>query len=339
MATVSTVSHPTGAVTGDTRNRTSFSVVIPVFMSEASIPALVDALSGISSRLPSPVEAVFVVDGSPDRSFEVLRTLLSKAPFSSKVVVLSRNFGAFAAIRAGLAEASGDYLAVMAADLQEPPELLIEFLHRLQTGDCDVVIGVRQGRSDPRMQRLTSALFWWAYRRLVMPEMPRGGVDVFACTSAARDQLLALQESRSSLIAQIFWLGLRRGEVKYHRGSRHSGKSAWTLKKRVAYLRDSIFAFTDLPIRALSTLGFLGLVGSLIFGAVVVVGRTLGWVVVPGYTATVALILTFGSLNLLGLGVVGSYAWRAFENTKARPSHVVLLRETFGGSDDSRGER
>lgn len=303
-----------------------YSVVIPVYKNEASIPRLIYALTAINKSLENEMEAVFVVDGSPDKSFEFLKNALGQINFSAQLLTHSRNFGSFAAIRTGLIAARGEYFGVMAADLQEPPELLVTFFKSLSTDECDVAVGTRQGRHDPFLSRLTSAIFWGIYRRLIVPEMPSGGVDVFGCNRQFRDQLVQLEESRSSLIALIFWLGFRRKLVSYERQVRQEGKSAWTLKKKIDYMMDSIFAFTDYPIRLLIKIGTIGSILAITMGILVLIAKLVGAIAVPGYAATVLAVLIFGALNSLGLGLVGTYAWRAYENSKQRPLGVVALK-------------
>jgi len=309
---------------------TRYSLVIPVYRNEETLPDLLAALVTIDGALGGSLEVVFVVDGSPDRSLALLVEALPRTGLASRVLEMSRNFGAFAAIRAGLIEAAGPYFAVMAADLQEPPELAVEFFHRLEQDSCDVVCGVRTARDDPLRSRLASALFWAAYRRLVQPEMPRGGVDVFGCNAQARDALVALTETHSSLVGQLVWIGMRRVEVPYHRRARRHGRSGWTLRKKLAYMLDSSLAFSDLPIRLLFGVGMLALAVAVVYGAIVLAARLTGLIVEPGYAPTVLLIAGFGALNALGLSVVGAYAWRAFENTKGRPLAIVQRRFTFG---------
>ena len=312
---------------------TRYSLVIPVYRNEETIPDLLDALGDMHRELHGALEVVFVVDGSPDRSLAALIEALPHTGLNAKLLEMSRNFGAFAAIRAGLQEAAGPYFAVMAADLQEPPELAVEFFRRLERDACDVVCGVRAGRDDPWSTRLASTLFWAAYRRLVQPEMPRGGVDVFGCNRAARDALVGLTESHSSLIGQLVWIGMRRDEVPYHRRARKAGKSGWTLRKKLAYMLDSSLAFSDLPIRVLFGVGLLALAVAIVYGTIVLVARLTGLIAEPGYAPTVLLISGFGALNALGLSVVGAYAWRAFENTKARPLAIVRRRFEFAAHD------
>lgn len=303
-----------------------FSVVLPVYMNEMSIPRLLGTLSAMNSELNGQMEAVFVVDGSPDRSFALLRAALDGLDFDAQLLAHSRNFGSFQAIRTGLAAARGEYFGVMAADLQEPPELLIAFFKALAADECNIAIGTRTDRNDPLMARMTSTLFWRLYRRLVVPDMPEGGVDVFGCNRVFRDHLLQLEESRSSLIALIFWLGFRRKLVSYKRLERIEGGSSWTLRKKMDYMKDSIFSFTDYPISLLIRIGMVGCAFSIVLGALVFAGHLSGSITVPGYAATMIVVLFFGTLNLLGLGLVGSYAWRGYENSKQRPFAVVATR-------------
>lgn len=313
-----------------------FSAVIPVYRNEPSLPQLVAELGEVAAELrqrtAEPLEVVFVVDGSPDRSYQVLAELLPSAPFRSQLLLHSRNFGSFAAIRSGLAAASGSAFGVIAADLQEPTELLIEFSTALQGDACDVVVGCREKREDPLATRLASAVFWRLYKRLVIAEIPKGGVDVFGCNERFRDELLRLEESNSSLVGLIFWLGFRRAEISYSRRERRHGKSAWSFGRKLNYLFDSVFSFTDLPIRLLLFFGLGGLVISLVLGLVVIGAKAVGEIPVPGYAATALTVLFFGGLNALGLGIVGTYAWRGFENTKGRPLAVVRLQRSFSGA-------
>ena len=303
-----------------------YSVIVPVYKNEGSIPRLLQALTAMNLDLDQKMEAVFVIDGSPDQSYTLLRDALDKVDFPAQLLAHSRNFGSFPAIRTGLMAARGEYFGVMAADLQEPSELLVTFFTSLAADECDVAIGTRNGRHDPLMSRVASGVFWGLYRRLVVHDMPEGGVDVFGCNRTFRDQLLKLEESRSSLIALIFWLGFRRKLVGYERQVRQEGKSAWTLSKKVDYMMDSIFAFTDYPIRLLIRIGTIGSILSIALGIMVAAGRLSGAIAVPGYAATMLVVLVLGALNLLGIGLVGTYAWRGYENSKQRPLAIVSIK-------------
>ena len=307
------------------------SLVIPVYKNAENIPSLIAALKELDREIAS-LEVVFVVDGSPDSSAILLSQLLPASGITAQLLLLSRNFGSFAAIRAGLQAARGERFAVMAADLQEPPELVTTFFKVLETEPVDIVIGTRESRADPVLSRLPSIIFWKIYKKFVVPEIPEGGVDVFACNVGFRNHLLLLDESHSSLVALLFWMGFRRKVVSYTRQAREHGKSAWTFKKKYVYFKDSIFSFTDVPIRLLTWVGTMGILFSVMMAAIVLLGRLTGWIIVPGYSATVLTIIFFGALNLLGLGIVGTYAWRTYENTKRRPSVLVMKQIDFAST-------
>lgn len=308
------------------------SLVIPVYRNEGNISSLLDRLAVLNSRIPGGLYVVLVADGNPDASYSKLKAALGSQVFSSKLLLLSRNFGSFAAIRAGLAEVDTPHMAVMSADLQEPAELFETFFSRLRTGEVDILLASRAGRADPWLDRITSSIFWTAYRRFIQSDLPAGGVDVFACSAAYRDHLLKFSESNSSLIGQLLWLGFRREDISYKRQTREIGRSAWTFRRKLRYLSDSVFSFTDLPIRMFLILGSFGLAICTLLVVVIAVAKLSGLINVPGYTATVLTVLFFAALNLFGLGIIGSYVWRAFENTKQRPLAVVMRRRTYSSN-------
>lgn len=306
-----------------------YSLVIPVYRNAESIDALLAAVRHLQEQLDHSLETLFVVDGSPDDCHWQLQTKLPASGLRAKLILLSRNFGAFSAIREGLLHARGSYAAVMAADLQEPPELILEFFRRLDQGEGDIAFGVREARHDPWLSRLMAGAFWRIYRRFVQRDVPVGGVDVFAVNRQFLDHVAAFSEANGSLLGLLFWMGGRRVFVPYTRRERAHGKSAWTFRKKLNYLLDSVFAFTDAPIRLLLACGIAGISLSVILGMAVLVGRLLGLVLVPGYAGTMLAVLFFGGLNALGLGLVGNYAWRAYENTKHRPLSIPMLIEEF----------
>lgn len=310
------------------------SLVIPVYGNRETIAPLVEAVEGIRDRIDGDLEVIFVVDGSPDDSQARLVEALAGRDLRARVVEHSRNFGSFAAIRTGMSLAHGEHIAVMAADLQEPPDLVIEFLTRLQAGDVDVVAGVRASRDD--RGDAFSKLYWLLYRRFVMSEIPAAGADVFACTAAVRDVVCSLEHVHTSLIAQLFWVGFRRQLVPYDRRA-SSGESGWTMRRKLRYLSDSVFAFTDLPVRMLWLVGLLGLAVGVVLAALVVVARAVGAVSVPGYTATILVIVFFGSFNMIGLGIIGSYVWRAYDTVKGRPGAIVRDVLEFPAGEEADG--
>lgn len=306
------------------------SLVIPVYGNSETIGPLVEAVQGIRDSTEGGFEVVFVVDGSPDDSRTRLVAALEGAELEAQVVDHSRNFGSFAAIRTGMSLARGELIAVMAADLQEPPELAVEFLERLRTEDVDVVVGERAVRED--RGDAFSKLYWLLYRKFVLSEIPSGGADVFACRASVRDVICSLESVHTSLIGQLFWVGFRRRLVPYER-RKSTGKSGWTLGRKLRYLSDSVFAFTDLPVRLLWLVGLIGLFLGSLLALLVVIAKAAGAVSVPGYTATILVIVLFGSFNMIGLGIIGSYVYRAYETSKGRPGAIVREVLEFRAAD------
>lgn len=306
-----------------------YSLIVPVYKNSESIDALLKVAGDLNEQLGKKLELVFVVDGSPDDSWAQLNSKLPHCTFRSKLVLHSRNFGAFQAIRTGLIHASASYFSVLSADLQEPPELIIDFFRDLEMQTCDVALGYRKSREDPAVKRFFSSIFWLLYRKFVIKEIPPGGVDIFGCNLLVRKQILRLKEANSSLIAQLFWLGFVRKTYPYDRKKRFSGKSAWSFRKRINYLLDSVFSFTDIPIKAFLLVGTAGLAVSIIVAIAALIGKLSGSIQVSGYTALVITISFFGASTILGLGIVGAYAHRTYENSKQRPLSIVMNEVAF----------
>lgn len=309
-----------------------FSLIVPVYKNESQLERLLEEVVRLNQQLEGRLEVVFVVDGSPDRSHAVLAQRLPRLAVKSQLLLLSRNFGAFQAVTAGLAAAKGEFLAVMAADLQEPPELMIRFYQLLERDEADVVFGTRESRADPLLSRLMAEAFWHVYRRFVLRDMPHGGLDVFGCNRRVRDELLRFRESNTNLIALLFWVGFRRAFIPYQRATRTDGKSGWTFSKKFRYLLDSVFNFTDLPIRMLLLAGAVGLTWAVVWALIVFVSKIVGNIPVPGYTALVLAVLFFGALTTFGLGVVGQYLWLTLQNSRGRPNYIVSRSETNEGT-------
>ncbi len=297
------------------------SLVIPVYNNEANLPRLFEAIRALAGDV-GVFEVVFVVDGATDRSAAVIAAEVAGWSQPVQVLQLSRNFGSFAAIAAGLHHARGSHMAVMAADLQEPPSLVLEFHRRLASGTVDIVMGQRVQRADG-LSGMVSRVFWALYRRYVIPGLPPGGVDIFGCTAAVRDQLVALPEHTTNLVALLFWVGYRREFVPYERQARQEGRSGWTLGRKLRYALDSVFNFTDLPVRALFWLGLLGTTLAVVAAVTVVVGYLLGRIPVLGYTPLMLVVTFFGGLTALGLGIVGQYLWLTLQNARRRPNYLV----------------
>jgi glycosyltransferase involved in cell wall biosynthesis len=299
-----------------------FSLVIPVYETDDSLAHLLEEIDKLAPRIPDALELVFVVDGRRNNT-EFLHGRLPEKSYRWQLITLSRNFGAWPATYAGLHRARGDYLAVISADLQETPGLIVQFAELLKSGATDIVLARRDARADPPLAILQSKLFYAIYRRFVVKEMPQGGVDVFAFTRAVRDVLLNFKEADTNFVSLLLWIGFRREIVSYTRAPRLHGRSSWSFAKKLRQAFNSIFNFTDLPLQILLFAGGIGFAASVVIGALVLYGRIVSGTHVPGYAAIILALLFFGGLISMGLGILGQYVWLILQNVRNRPSYLI----------------
>jgi len=295
------------------------SVVVPVFHNEESLPDLTAALERAA---PGPeFEYVFVDDGSEDGSWRVLEEYAAREP-RARLVKLSRNFGSFTACVAGLAHARGRAAVLISADLQDPPELIPAMVALWRAGH-EVVLAVRAERAEGFVQRLVASLYYRAMRRWALPDMPVGGFDFVLIDRKVVDTVVAVKEKNTTLMGLILWTGFRRATIPYARRAREKGRSMWTLRKRLKYFIDSFVSFSYFPIRLVQLLGVLFAVAGFTHAVVVTVLRLTNNIPIQGWTALMVVILVMGGVQLVTLGVLGEYLWRALDETKRRPLFIV----------------
>ncbi|MCU0512809.1 MAG: glycosyltransferase family 2 protein [Anaerolineae bacterium] len=300
------------------------SIVVPVYHNAASLPDLLQQFQALAARNPADhFEFVCVDDGSQDNSLAVL-TALARAEPRLRVVKLSRNFGSNPAILAGLSQAQGAAIAVIAADLQDPPELIHEMLALWRQGH-KVILAARQERDDPGLTALMADAFYALFRRFAIKTMPRRGFDFFVIDRQVCDLVNNIQENNAYLMGLILWLGFDPQVLYYHRRQREQryGASMWTLAKKLKYFVDSFVAFSYFPVRAASILGItLSLVG-LLYALVVVAIRILYGVEVEGWTSMMVVLLVVSGAQMLIMGILGEYLWRNLDETRRRPRYII----------------
>jgi dolichol-phosphate mannosyltransferase len=280
-----------------------------------------DLLDRVVRKLSDEVEMVFVDDGSGDDSWAVLQSLAAKDE-RVKIIHLSRNFGAHAAILCGLTHSSGDCAAVKAADMQEPASIILDMYKSWKRGN-HVVLALREARDDGAINDALANLNYWIVRRVAIPNLPKGGFDVYLLDRKVIHVLTDMNETNSVLGGQILWTGFRTGTVSYVRQQRRHGKSRFTFKKKWKLAMDSIFSFTMFPIRVVTGIGAISFVGSLVFAIVVLIKWSLGRIGVPGWTTLSIISLFSFSIIMLTLGLLGGYLWRAFESGRNRPLYII----------------
>jgi len=307
----------------------TISLIIPAYNEEASLPLLRKAIEAFLETREDSYEIVVVDDHSSDRTPELVRQWARDDP-RVHLVRLSRNCGSHAALHAGLAYGRGQAAVFLAADLQDPPQVIADLVARWREGS-DVVWAVRTAREGEKMSvKLFSRLYYSLLRRLALSEMPPQGADFFLLDRKVIDPYLQIPEKNTSVIAMLLWMGFRQSFVPYVKQARAAGTSKWTLSKKLKLFVDSIVSFSFAPIRAMSIAGALFALGGFGFAAAVVLGRILGYVVAgTGYAAIMTVLLIGLGLIMLMLGVMGEYLWRAYDEARGRPRY--LIEEQYPG--------
>jgi polyisoprenyl-phosphate glycosyltransferase len=305
------------------------SVITPAFNEAASLPALHERLIAVLGREGIDWEWIIVDDHSSDSTPDVVQALTAR---DSRVrgVRFARNHGSHAAIAYGLQDALGDAAVMVVADLQDPPETIADMLRRWMAG-AQVVWAVRRVRIEERVRTLSfGRLYYFIMRHVVgLQGMPSTGADFFLADRAVIDAINAHPERHVSLFALLSWIGFRQESLEYDKQPRVAGRSGWSLSKKLNLVSDSITAFSDLPLRAGGVVGAgTGLVG-VVLAVMALAGRSFGPLSV-GSSLILAGILVVGGLNLLMLGIVGEYLWRALDESRRRPRFVIERR--FDGS-------
>lgn len=296
------------------------SIVSPAFNEAGNLDEAYVRLSSAMTSLGVDWEWVIVDDHSRDATFEVTRALAAR-DVRVRGLRLARNSGSHTAITCGLHHATGDATVVLAADLQDPPETLAALLDQWRAG-AQVVWAVRRQRDGVKAHSLGFARIYYFIMRSVvgMKEMPASGADFFLADRVVVDAFRRFSERHVSVLALITWMGFRQAYIEYDKQRRHSGQSGWTLAKKVKLVVDSVTGFSDAPIRACSYAGVLGMA----MGVLVAIG---GLLRLPrpgaGLLLVLAAVIGLAGVQLLALGMLGEYMWRALDEARRRPPYLV----------------
>jgi dolichol-phosphate mannosyltransferase len=303
--------------------RPLIAIVVPVFNEQGNLRNFYDAVTDVMRSLGDyDWEFVFVDDGSRDGSFAELAALRAR---DERVHALRfpRNFGSHVAIAAGIDYCRGDAAVVMAADLQDPPALIRDFVDRWRSG-YDIVWGSRTGRDDGALRASAMTLFYRLVRRFAIPTYPSGGTGSFCLISHPVIEAFRQCNERNRLtFGLIAWSGFRETDVPYHRPRRLIGSSSWTTRKMLKAALDTFVSFSSLPIRAISFLGVLVSALSFVFGVYVFINQIFFGTRVQGWTSVMLAVLVLGGVQLLMIGVLGEYLQRVLEEARARPLYIV----------------
>ncbi len=308
----------------------SIALVIPIYNEEPVLPQLLERLQAVFDRHPDFAWSVrFVNDGSRDRSVDLLFAQAKRDP-RFKVVDLSRNFGHQAALTAGLAHAGdADAVVTMDADLQDPPELIPDLVRAWKEG-ADVVLAVRRSREEKGLRRLGFDFFHRVFQKLTDFPIEANTGTYGLLSRQAVAAFNDLPEKHRFFPGLRAWVGFKQAEVIYDRKDRAAGQPGQTFRRLVRYALDGIFSFSRLPLRMLTLAGMgIAFVGFAL-GTFFVVRRLFGFEIAEtGFTTLVTLVLFLGGIQLIGIGVLGEYLGRVYDEVKRRPNYIVKRKAGF----------
>jgi len=309
-----------------------YSLVIPIYNEEDTIPELVRRIGLLLERLDGPAEVILVDDGSSDGSYERMSAARADDP-RFKLLRLSRNFGHQIAVTAGLDVAAGNAVIVMDADLQDPPEVALDLAARWRDG-YDVVYAVREERhGETQFKRGTAKLFYRLFRRMSDIDMPLDVGDFRLVDRRALDAFRSMRESNRYVRGMFSWIGYRQVGVPFRREERFAGETKYPLRKMLKFATDGIVSFSAYPLRLALKVGFFVSGLSFLLGLVFLISKIAGLYTIPGLASIAVFVAFLGGIQLLLLGIVGEYIARIHDEVKGRPLYLVRDAE---GLDPSR---
>lgn len=297
------------------------SIVVPIYNSAAFMHKLLEAIEIERVKNNWHLELVLVDDGSKDNSYGKIEELSLQYPYI-KGIKLSKNFGHQIAVKTGLAHTTGDYIAIIDDDLQDPPSLLPHFFSFLDKG-YDVAYGVRKKRKESFIKRLAYSSFYRILKSMSDIYIPIDSGDFCVMSRRITDNMLRLNEQNPFLRGIRAWVGFKQIGVEYERHARLDGQSGYTLKKLLKIALDGIFSFSSFPIRVITILGVIGLLFAVGYTLNTVLGYFSSGSPVKGFPTLAILISFFSSLTLICLGIIGEYIVRIYDEVRQRPYVVI----------------
>ena len=299
------------------------SIVIPCYFNELNIAKTYDVLKKdvLDLRDDIKFEIIFVDDGSKDNTLLELKKV-QKIDNRIRIIKLSKNFGEFRAILAGMSYSTGDCVAVMSADLQDPPYLITEMIQNWENGE-KVVIAARSARLEGKLKTFLAHTYYWFLRKLVIEDYPKFGFDFFLIDRQVANILIDMKEKNSTIYVQVIWTGFKPKVIEYVRQDRTDGLSMWSYWKRINLFIDTFIVFSYKPIRFISFMGIVMSLFGFISAIYFIIERMIKGVEVQGWTSLVVAVLVLAGVQLIMLGIIGEYIWRNLDETRKRPIFIV----------------
>jgi polyisoprenyl-phosphate glycosyltransferase len=306
----------------------TYSLVIPAHNEEGVIEQLVARLSDVMDRLDGDAEAILVDDGSRDRTWPLMAEAAQADP-RIRLVRLSRNFGHQTALTAGVDVSTGDAVIVLDADLQDPPEVILDLAKQWRDG-YDIVYAVREERAgETHFKRATAAAFYRAFNRISEVKVPVDVGDFRLVDRRALDVFACMRESNRFVRGMFSWIGLSQIGVSYTRQERFAGETKYPLRKMLRFAATGVISFSAAPLRVALNVGFIVSIIAFGLGVWSIIVKISGLYSVPGWTSIVVLTSFIGGIQLIVLGVIGEYIGDIHAEVKRRPLYVISELENF----------
>lgn len=306
----------------------TLSVVVPVFNEQENVEELYRRLVTVLDAVEPSYEIIFIDDGSRDRSLELL-THIAGQDARAVVIAFARNFGHQAAISAGLDQARGSAVIVMDADLQDPPEVLEQFIAKWREGH-DVVYAIRAQRKEGWFKRACYAAFYRVLQRVANIEIPLDAGDFCIMDRRVVDLLVNMPERNRFVRGIRSWVGLDQIGLPYERAARYAGETKYSYGKLMALALDGLVSFSFLPLRIISMVGIVVSIVSILLAIIYTIQKVFWGLSPPGFPTTIVAIFFLAGIQLITIGVIGEYVGRIFEEVKHRPMYIVrqVIRKT-----------
>jgi dolichol-phosphate mannosyltransferase len=298
--------------------------IIPCYFNEQNIPVTSLELIDNEKNFPPDVtfEYIFVDDGSKDNTYAELLKFHNVHPSKVKIIKLAGNVGSYNAILAGMNYSTGDCNVIIAADLQDPLDLVPKMYDYWGKG-VKFVIANRKDREESLGQKLFSNTYHFLMRKFALENIPPGGFDFVLFDKQLCKQVVEIDESNTNTIYLLSWLNYDFVSIPYVRKKREIGKSRWTLKKKVKLFVDSFVSFSYAPIRLISLVGILLGLSAFAYGIFVIIAKFTGNIPISGWTSMMVVLLFVSAFQMTALGIIGEYVWRANDSAKKRPNFIV----------------
>lgn len=299
-----------------------YSIIIPIYNEEDNIQLLHDRLHAVITKLSNSFEFIFINDGSKDTSISLIKDLAKDNSYI-KYIDLSRNFGHQVAVTSGLDLCIGERVVIIDADLQDPPELILEMDALMNKGNEVVYAKRRKRKGESWFKLITASVFYKVLRSITSIDIPLNTGDFRMIDRKIVDVLKEMPEQNKFLRGQISWIGFRQNFVEYDRDERHAGETGYPLKKMLRFALDGITAFSDAPLKFVFNMGIL----VFFLSFVMIIYTLFSWLfldsTVQGWSSIMISILFIGGVQMIGIGIIGEYLSRVSGNVKNRPLYII----------------